>query len=390
MRTIAVVTVGRADYGVLLPVLRRIQAAPDLRLCLIAGGMHLAEDFGHTVTAIEADGFEIADRVDMQLASDTPVGIATAIGSGTIGFARAYARMKADLLVLMGDRFETLAAAAAALPFGIPLAHLHGGELSAGAFDEQIRHAITKMSHLHFVATPTSAERVIQMGEEPWRVTVSGAPSLDNLRALSLLSVPELERELGIGLTPTPLLVTYHPETLAYQNTGRQVNELFAALAELERPIIITYPNADTSSRQIIDALEAFAREHDNVRVVKNLGTTIYFSVMSCSAAMVGNSSSGIIEAASVRLPVVNIGERQAGRERAANVIDVGASRSEIARGIHRALDPDFRKTIRDLQNPYGDGCAAERIVRVLGDVPIDRRLRRKIFHSMASACTSA
>lgn len=384
MRRIAVVTVARSDYGILLPVLREIQRAPDLQLQLVAGGAHLSRNFGDTIGAIERDGFEIAARVETLLASDSPTGIASSVGLGVLGFAGAYARLSPDLLLLTGDRFDMLAAAAAALPFTMPIAHLHGGEQSEGAIDNQIRHAITKMSHLHFVATPTGARRVVQMGEEPWRVTVTGAPALDNLRAMPLLPIAELERLVGIELRPAPLLVTYHPVTLEYEETATQTAELIAALADVERPIVITYPNADTHHRDILHAIRGFAAGRPGVALVENLGTQAYFSLMACAAAMVGNSSSGIIEAPSFRLPTVNIGSRQTGRERAANVLDVPAGREAIRAGIRMALSPAFAESLRDLENPYGDGRAAGRIVRVLRERPLDHELRRKRFHAAA------
>lgn len=386
MRTIGVVTVARSDYGIYLPVLRAIEAEPDLRLHLLVGGMHLSPEFGLSVQAIEADGFPIAERVEMLLSSDTPEGIAKSIGMGVLGFAQALGRSRPDLLLVLGDRFEMLAAVSAALPFDLPIAHIHGGETTEGAIDESIRHALTKMSHLHFVATEPYRDRVIQMGEEPWRVHVSGAPGLDNLRALDLLSPGELEAVIGMALAVPPLLVTYHPVTREHGDAQTQIAELLAALQTTTRPIIFTYPNADAEGRIIIEAIDRFVQTHPRAKAVVNLGTRAYLSLMRQAAAMVGNSSSGIIEAASFALPVVNIGSRQRGRLRAGNVLDCGYERQQIAAAIEKAVSAPFRESLADLTNPYGDGQAAERIVSVLRSVELDRRLTTKRFHDLVPA----
>ncbi len=381
MRTIGVVTVARSDYGLYLPVLRRIQAEPDLHLHLIVAGTHLSPDFGLTVREIERSGFPIGERVEMLLSSDTPEGIAKSMGLGTIGFAQAYARFRPDILLVLGDRFEMHAAVVAALPFAIPVAHIHGGELTLGAIDDALRHSITKMSHLHFVATEEYARRVIQMGEEPWRVTVSGSPGLDSLLSTRPFNREELERRYRLDLSAPFLLVTYHPVTLETEQLETQMNELLAALDEVGMSTVFTYPNADTRSRLVIQMTREYAAARPHVQVVVNLGTPGYVSAMRLAAAMVGNSSSGIIEAASFRLPVVNIGIRQQGRTRGKNVIDVGYGREEIVAGIRKALSPEFRASLADLTNPYGDGHAAERIVRRLKEVELNDQLLRKRFH---------
>jgi UDP-hydrolysing UDP-N-acetyl-D-glucosamine 2-epimerase len=381
VRTIGVVTVARSDYGIYLPVLQEIQADSDLRLHLIAGGMHLSPEFGLTVNAIEADGFEIGERVEMLLSSDTPEGIAKSMGLGTIGFAQAYARFQPDILLVLGDRFEMHAAVVAALPFKIPVAHIHGGESTEGLIDEAIRHSITKMSHLHFVSTHFYARRVIRMGEEPWRVVVSGAPGLDNLHKFPLLSRGELRERYGFDLSGPTLVVTYHPVTLEYEHTKTHVQELLAALEEVDLSVIFTYPNADTQGRLIIELVREFVARHERTRVAVNLGTQAYFSLMRYAAAMVGNSSSGIVEAASFKLPVVNIGNRQRGRIRGKNVIDVGYSRVEILEAITKAISPAFRASLTNLSNPYGNGHAAEKIIDKLKAVTIDERLFLKHFY---------
>jgi len=385
MRTVAVVSVGRSDYGALLPVLRQIRAEPALRLHLIVSGAHLSEEHGRTARAIEADGIPIDSRVEVLEVSDTPEAIATSMGKAVIGFARVLANVRPDWVLILGDRFEMHAAALAALPFTIPVAHIHGGELTQGAIDDGLRHSMTKLSHLHFVATQESARRVVQLGEAPWRVVVSGAPTLDQVRATSLLAPRELEGALGIRCEPAPLLVTFHPVTLEYAQAEWQTTELLAALETTDRPVVLTRPNADTNHRIVTRLLETFAKTHASARFVESLGTARYFSLMACAAAMVGNSSSGIIEAPSFGLPVVNIGTRQQGRLRADNVIDVGYRREEIIQGLRRALTPECRARLRGRANPYGDGHAAETIVRTLRDTPLDARLMQKRFHDLTS-----
>ena len=377
------VTVGRSDYGIYLPLLRRIHQDPDLRLHLIVSGMHLSPEFGLTVKAIEDNGFEIDERVEMLLSSDTPEGIAKSMGLGMIGFAQVYARFRPDILVVLGDRFEMHAATVAALPFKIPLAHIHGGELAEGAIDDALRHSMTKLSHLHFVSTETYARRVIQMGEEPWRVVACGALSLDNLPTTCLLSREEFADRFSMTLPEKFLLVTYHPVTLEYEQTERQVRELLTALDTVGLPVLFTMPNADTGGRIIRRFIEEFLSEHPDSKESENLGTQGYFSAMALATAMIGNSSSGIIEAASFSLPVVNAGNRQRGRIRGKNVIDVGYTRAEILAGIKQATSSGFRASFSDLVNPYGNGHATERIVDRLKRVKLDDRLLQKYFYEI-------
>ena len=388
MRAIGVVTVARSDYGIYLPVLREIQRSPDLALSLIVSGMHLSPEFGLTVQEIERDGFEIHERVNMLLPTDAPEGVSKSIARGIDGFAEVYARKQPDILLVLGDRFEMLASVVAALPFNIPVAHIQGGESTQGAIDEAIRHSITKMAHLHFASTDMHAQRVIQMGEEPWRVTVSGAPALDNLNAMRFLEAPEIEELYGLDLSEPPLVVTYHPVTLEYEHTEAQLRELLSAIGEAELPVIFTYANADTRGARINEMLRGFVAEHDRIQLVPNLGIRAYFSLLSHSAAMVGNSSSGIIEAPSFKLPVVNVGNRQQGRTRALNVIDVDCSRDAILAGVRRALSVEFRASLENMENPYGDGHAAERIVQRLREVELGKELLMKRFYDMRQPAT--
>lgn len=381
MRTIGVVTVARSDYGIYLPLLRKIQEDPDLQLHLIVSGMHLSPEFGLTVERIEADGFEVDERVEMLLSSDSPEGIAKSMGLGIIGFAQSYAHLRPDILVVLGDRFEMHSAALAALPFKIPIAHIHGGEVTQGAIDDALRHSMTKLSHLHFVSTQEYAERVIQLGEEPWRVNVVGALSLDNLSEIELRSAPELEAKYGLRLDQSPLLVTFHPVTLEYEQTEWQMNELLTAIEDVDLPVIFTKPNADTNSRVIIRMLEEYVRVHGSAWLVDNFGTQDYFSTMAVATAMVGNSSSGIIEAASFQLPVINVGNRQKGRIHTDNVIHTNYERSAIKQAILRAISSEFRTGLSGLKNPYGDGNAASQIVTVLKNTRISSELIMKSFY---------
>jgi UDP-hydrolysing UDP-N-acetyl-D-glucosamine 2-epimerase len=384
MRTVGIVTVARSDYGIYLPLLKRIQADPDLQLHLFVSGMHLSPEFGLTVESIEADGFEIGERVEMLLSSDTPAGITKSVGLGIVGFAQVFTRSCPDLLIVLGDRFEMYAAALAALPFKIPVAHIHGGEVTQGAIDDALRHSMTKLSHLHFVSTDEYAERVIQMGEEPWRVVVSGAPGLDNLYAVKLLGREELATKFALNLGEEPfLLATFHPVTLEYEQAERQIAELLAALETLGAPVVFTMPNADTGGRVIARRIEEFVTAHSLAQAVDNLGTEGYFSMMALATAMVGNSSSGIIEASSFELPVVNIGTRQQGRVRGANVIDVGYEREDILQALQCALNPQFRTSLHGIQNPYGSGVASERIVETLRRVRLDNKLIVKRFYDV-------
>ena len=374
------VTVGRSDYGIYRPVLTEIRDDPELELRLFVGGMHLLPEFGSTVDAVEGDGFAIAERVEMLLASDTPEAISKSTGLGVVGFAQAYARSRPDVLMVLGDRFEMHAAALAALPFKIPVAHISGGEMTRGAFDDALRHCITKLSHLHFVTTEEYARRVRQLGEESWRVTNCGSPSLDTLLSHTQEGSNDLEARYGFQLDPPPLLVTFHPVTLEYEDTEWHAAELLAALDESGAPTVFTMPNADTNGHVIARKIQEFVGTHPSSWLVENLGIPDYFSVMARSAAMVGNSSSGVVEAAPLSLPVVNIGSRQEGRVRTPNIIDVGYPRAEILEGIRRAVSDEFRETASGVTSPFGDGHAAKRIVDVLKTVELGDRLLMKRF----------
>lgn len=380
MRTVAVVTVDRSDWGIYRPIVRRIRDHADLGLQLLVSGTHLDPRYGDTAQEIESDGFDIGARVPVSTEAAAPVDVATRMGEGTIGFGKIFSGQRPDLMVVLGDRFEMHAAALAALPFRIPVAHVHGGELTAGAMDDALRHSITKLAHLHFVSTDVYRRRVEQLGEEAWRITVSGAPSLDNVREIRISSVDQLERQVGMKLEPRPLLVTFHPETLASRTPLEQISELVAALDRLGRPVVFTGTNADPGGDEIARAIASYVAGHDDARIIQHLTTAGYFGMMQCAAAMVGNSSSGIIEAASFELPVVNIGGRQEGRVRGRNVVEARADRRDIHDVVQRAVSPGFREALRGMANPYGTGDASRQIVARLATEPLGNHLLRKVF----------
>lgn len=384
MRTIGVVTVGRSDYGIYKPILKRIENDPELSLRLFVGGMHLRPEHGKTIEMIQADGFPITEQVDMLTGSDSPLEVAQSIGRGVIGFAGALSRSTPDILVVLGDRFEMYSAALACLLLNIPVAHIHGGELTLGAIDDALRHSMTKLSHLHFVSTEAYAKRVIQLGEEPWRVTVAGAPGLDNLDSINYLERAELEKMFDIDLGKTTLLVTFHPVTLEYQQVESQIDALLSALEKSGYSVLFTAPNADSGGSLIAEKIRAYVNSYPNSKLVVNLGTDAYFSLMKHVAVMVGNSSSGIIEAPSFHLPVVNIGNRQRGRLRGQNVIDVDCNESDILAGIKRAVHPLFRDELKGTNNPYKqDVKASEMILKRLKTEALDERVLVKSFYDL-------
>lgn len=380
MRKIGVVTSSRSDYGIYLPLLKKIKQDPDLHLFLYVCGMHLLPEFGLTIREIEKDGFPITAKVKMLDSYDTPAAIAKSMAVGTAGFAQVFTRHQPDILIVLGDRFEMHSAVVASVPFLIPIAHIAGGAITRGAIDDVFRHSITLMSHLHFVELETYARRIIQMGEEPWRVTVTGALGLDNLNEINLLSLKDIEVRYGIKLDEAPLLVTFHPVTREYHRNEYYMDELLAALKEFDLPIVFTYPNADTNGRLIISMIDEFTKHKPRCFKIANLGTEGYLSMMKYAVAMVGNSSSGIVEAASFKLPVVNIGNRQQGRFAPKNVINVECVQQAIYEGIRKAISSDFRGTLKDLANPYNSGQAANKILQILKTVALDESLLKKRF----------
>lgn len=379
-RRICVVTGSRAEYGLLYWVLHELRAAADVELQLVVTGMHLAPEFGLTVREIERDGFVIARRVDMLLSGDTAAATAKSIGLGVIGLSDALESLAPELLLVLGDRFEILAAVQAALVHNIPVAHIAGGDTTEGAFDEAIRHSITKMAHLHLVTNEPAARRVRQLGEDPRRIHVVGSPGLDHLRRTALLGRAELEQTLGAPLGARNLLVTFHPVTLEPGEGERQFAELLAALDTLgpDTTIWFTRPNADTGGRAISAALDTWAATRgERVHVHASLGQLRYLSLMAQVDAVVGNSSSGLYEAPSFRVPTVDIGDRQRGRLAAASVLHCAPERGAIRAALDHAATLDCSQ----VENPYGDGRSAERIVALLRGLPPAAELLKKSFH---------
>ncbi len=367
-RRVAVFTGTRAEYGLLYWLMKDIQASEELALQVIVSGMHLAPEFGETWKQIEADGFPVDAKVEMLLSSDTPVGVVKSMGLGTIGFADALDRLKPDMLVVLGDRFEALAVVQAALVMRIPVAHLHGGEITEGAYDDAIRHAITKMASLHFTAAEPYRQRVIQMGEAPESVFNVGAVGLDHLLRGVPMSLDALSESLGFSLREPYFLVTYHPVTLAEEDPETSFRAMLAALDQFPgHQVILTYPNADNGGRTIIPILEDYARSQpDRVVAIPSLGFRRYLSALSRASAMIGNSSSGIIEAPAFGVPTVNIGARQLGRLAAESVLHCAPGQAAIADAIAAAVSPGFAARCKGVVNPYGQGNAASQIVRIL------------------------
>lgn len=369
-RRIGVVTTSRADYSHLYWPLRELAAHPQVELGVFVLGPHLSPQFGSTIHQIERDGFPIRARVECLLSSDTDTGMAKTIGLAVLGLADAFTAWRPDLLLLIADRYEMLAPASAALAMRIPLAHIEGGEVSQGAIDDQVRNALTKLSHVHFTSTEMARNRVIAMGEEPWRVHRAGAPSLDHLRQSQMLDRPALEARVGITLARPALLAAWHPVTIL-ADTNAEAAAFFAAIENVKGQLIFVYPNSDAGSHALIDQTRALAGRRPDTRIFVNLDAVTYWSLLGQVDVMVGNSSSGIMEAASFALPVVNVGMRQQGRERARNIIDAPADADAILNAIEAALDPGFRAGLRGMENPYGNGKAAQTIAQVLSGVPL-------------------
>jgi GDP/UDP-N,N'-diacetylbacillosamine 2-epimerase (hydrolysing) len=384
MRKICVVTGSRSEYGLLRWVMEGIRAAPDLQLQLVVTGMHLSPEFGLTFREIERDGFSIDRKVEILVSSDTAVGVSKSMGLAMIGFGEALYQLRPDLVLLLGDRFEILAAAAAALVARIPVAHVHGGETTEGAFDEAIRHSITKMSQLHFVAAEEYRKRVVQLGEHPERVFLVGGLGTDSIKKLPLLDRLSLETALGMQFGDRNLLITFHPATLDGDDCSRQLAELLAALDLWpDVHLIFTLSNADAHGRALSATVEQYAAARANARSYVSLGQILYLSCLRHVDAVVGNSSSGLTEAPSFRIGTINIGDRQRGRLKAASVIDCVPDRSSIGAALGRLYSPDFRLGLAGARNPYGEGGASEKIVTVLRNYPLDG-IVKKSFHDLA------
>ena len=383
-RKICIVTGSRAEYGLLCWLMKEIDADPDLQLQIIVTGMHLSPEFGLTYQQVEADGFTIDVKVEMLLSSDSPVGIAKSMGLGVIGFADALDQLKPDILVLLGDRFEILAAAQAAMVARIPIAHIHGGETTESAFDEGIRHAITKMAQWHFVAAEPYRKRVVQLGEAPDRVFQFGAPGLDHLQHLNWMDRLALETSLTIVLNASIFLVTYHPETLGHKEPVSAMNELLAALDEFpDAAVIFTYPNADTGGRALIKRIDQWVATNTlRAKAFVSLGQQRYLSLMREAAVIIGNSSSGLTEAPALKRATVNIGDRQKGRLKASSVIDASEEKESIVAAITKALSEEFRAGLPSTKSVYGSGEVSRRIKDTLKTVALQgqKALPKKFF----------
>ncbi len=388
MRKICIITGTRAEYGLLRWVMQGVKDDPELKLQIIATGMHLSPEFGLTYQAIEQDGFQIDRKVEMLTSSDTTIGIAKSMGLGMIGFADALHELEPDLIVVLGDRFEIFAAVSAALVARIPVAHLHGGETTEGAFDEALRHSITKMSHLHFVAAEPYRQRVIQLGEQPDRVFLVGGLGIDNIKRLQLLARDALEASLDFKLGRKSLLITFHPVTLETSTAADQMTELLAALADLkDTQLLFTLPNADTDGRALIKMVEQFVAEHANARAYTSLGQLRYLSCVAQVDGVIGNSSSGLAEAPSFKKGTINIGDRQRGRLQANSVIDCEPNRESISAALAKLYSTDFQAHLCHVINPYGEGGASEKVVKIIKQYSNDC-IVKKTFYDLHKADT--
>ena len=386
-RRICVVTSSRAEFGLLRGLMKAIRADSALRLQVIASGMHLSREFGQTWRDIESEDIEIDRKINIRMTGESPLGNVRSISLGLNGFADAFAELKPEIVVLLGDRFELLAPAVSALMLSIPIAHIHGGELTEGAIDDSVRHAITKLASLHFPATETYRQRIIQMGESPLHVYNFGAPGLDQLYGSSLLTKTQLEEELGLKLDEPVAMVTYHPVTRDAGSARTQVRCLVDAIEASGLKAVFTMANADAQGALINAHLRAVcAKNPERFKWIPHLGHRRYLSCLKHLALMVGNSSSGLTEAPSFRMPVVNIGDRQRGRVRAANVIDVPCDTTAILKGIKRAISSRFRASLPNMRNPYDhfhDGRTSERIKDVLKSVSLSSDMLKKHFYAL-------
>lgn len=382
MRKICVVTGTRAEYGLLYHAMKRIAEDAELLLQLCVTGMHLSPDFGFTYQQIEADGFSIDEKIDIQLSSDSAVGISKSMGLAMIGFAEAFERLNPDLLLVLGDRFEVFAAVSAAQVARIPVAHCHGGETTEGVIDEAFRHCITKMSHLHFTAAEEYTKRVIQLGEAPERVFTIGALGIENINKLGLLSREELEESIDFRMGKVSFLVTFHPVTLDNSSAASQFKELLKALDQFpEARIIFTKPNADTGGRVLIKLIDEYVAQSARAAAFISLGQLRYLSAMQHTHAVIGNSSSGLLEAPSFKKPTVNIGDRQQGRLKAESVIDCEPEENSIAAAIKMALSARFKEKIQNVRNPYGEGNPSKELVSVLKNAKLEGILKKQFYN---------
>ena len=384
-RKICVVTGSRADYGLLRWLMQEIKEDPDLELQILATGMHLSETFGSTYKEIESDGFKINEKISVLNGDDSGLSLAKSISLGISGCARAFERLKPDLIIVLGDRFEIFAAATAALVLTIPVAHLHGGEVTVGAFDESFRHSITKLSHIHFVAAEEYKSRVIQLGENPEMVFNVGGLGVDAISKIKLLTKEEFERKRGVSFSKRSLLVTFHPVTLDAGSAEKQMKELLSALSELiETTLIFTMPNADTGGLLIISEIEKFVEDHSNAYSFKSLGQVDYLSCVNFVDGVIGNSSSGLTEVPSFRKGTINIGDRQSGRLVAESVISTKPLKVDILEAISQIYTEQFANKLINTKNPYGEFGASQRIHNIIRDINLEGIIKKKFFENKA------
>lgn len=376
-RKICVITGTRADYGILNTLMRKIKVSKDLSLYIVATGMHLMREFGYTVKEIERDGFDVYEKVDISYNEDSGRAMAGSVGEAVIAFSKLFSRLRPAMVVVLGDRGEMLAAAIAANYLNVPVAHLHGGEIS-GHIDGILRHAITKLSHLHFPATQKAKARILKLGEDAWRVFVAGAPALDRILNEKLPAETELVRKYKLDPSRPFLLVVQHPVLLEIGAAADQIRITLEAVRATGLPALVIYPNADAGGRRMIEVIRQYENS-GNIRSIISLPHKDYLGLMKPASALIGNSSSGFIEAPSFKLPVINIGNRQLGRERGINVIDVQHEKQAIVKAIKKVLfNNKFRTCLKECKNPYGDGKASQRIVRILSMIKTDRNLLQK------------
>lgn len=380
-RKICVVTGTRAEYGLLYWLIKEIEEDKELELQLIVTGMHLSPEFGLTYKTIEEE-FKIDKKIEMLLSSDTAIGISKSMGLAQISFAEAYEDLQPDLLVVLGDRYEIFSAVSAAMIARIPVAHLHGGETTEGAFDESIRHSITKMSHLHFTAAQEYKNRVIQLGEDPKRVFNVGGLGIENIKRLQLLDKEEFEKSIDFKLNKKNILVTFHPVTLENSTAKEQFSELLNAIDTLEDThIIFTKANSDTDGRIINSMIDEYVSQNSNKSVgFTSLGQLRYLSALQYVDAMVGNSSSGLAEAPSFKIGTINIGDRQKGRIMANSVINCVSDVKSISNAFRKLYSDDFSETLKSSVNPYGDGCASVKIIEELKKIDLEDILKKSFF----------
>jgi len=381
LKKICVVTGTRADYGLLHWLMRDIGEDQELQLQIIATGMHLSKEFGRTYLEIENDGFQIDEKIDISLTSDSNLEVSKSIGIGIMKFAEVFEKIKPDMLVVLGDRFEILSTVSAAMIAKIPIAHIHGGETTEGVIDEAIRHSITKMSHLHFTATDEYRKRVVQLGENPKRVFNVGGLGVDNISKLNLLTKKQLEREIGFALGDKTILVTFHPVTLEKKSSEFQFNELLASLDDLfDTRIIFTKSNSDPDGRIINQMIDEFTKNRKNTIAYSSMGYLNYLSTMQFVDFIIGNSSSGLLEAPSFKIATINIGDRQKGRIKAKSVIDCPPLRSQISEAIRNACSEEFKSSLGKVKNPYGAGGASRKILKVIKSTNFKQILKKTFF----------